>query len=346
MGASMHLADSSALRVVVVGAGFMGTKHLRALEACDLTKAVAIVDPSPATRSVASDHGVDYYPSVETLLTSDTSVDAAIVAVPDRHHVPAATELLNAHVPTLLEKPLAHDYSSARAIVDAAESTRTPLMIGHILRFEAQYVQAAQEIQSGGIGSPLHFSAYRFAPRSLGSNLRQTTSPLFYMGIHDVDLANWFIGAEVTRVYAAPIHERQPPSDPDNPDGIFSTVEFANGAVAHLGTAWTLPTGTSADVNAFCQLVGTEGSIEIDCRRSGLQITAAQQMATPDVSHWPTLAEDRLGGALLEEVRHFASALKGSRDFLVPTASALEAVRITDAIRNSIRTSQPVHLND
>ena len=69
---------------------------------------------------------------------------AAFVHVATVAHAEVVTRLLDAGVPTYVDKPLADTFAESRALVGHAERTGTPLMVGFNRRHAPAYVAAAR----------------------------------------------------------------------------------------------------------------------------------------------------------------------------------------------------------
>ena len=100
------------MRVAVAGAGAFGRNHLRVLRELETEGAgvalVAAVDPDAARADeAAKQYGIPVFASVDALLKADLKLDAACVAVPTVKHYEVASELLDAGLDLLIEKPLA-----------------------------------------------------------------------------------------------------------------------------------------------------------------------------------------------------------------------------------------------
>ncbi|ACU70088.1 oxidoreductase domain protein [Catenulispora acidiphila DSM 44928] len=77
-------------------------------------------------------------------LLGDDLPQAAFVHVATVAHVEIVARLLDAGVPTYVDKPLADSLTESRALVEHAERTRTPLMVGFNRRHAPAYVAAAR----------------------------------------------------------------------------------------------------------------------------------------------------------------------------------------------------------
>lgn len=70
--------------------------------------------------------------------------DAALVHAPTETHPPLVTRLLEADVPTYVDKPLAHHLEDARRLADLAEDRAVQLTVGFNRRFAPGYAQCRQ----------------------------------------------------------------------------------------------------------------------------------------------------------------------------------------------------------
>ena len=117
----------------------MGRHHARVYAQSDEAELVGVVDSDPEPRErVAGEWGGCAYASVDELIGA--GVDAVSIATPTRAHRAAAEGLLKAGIACLIEKPLAPDAESARAIARTAEQAGAPYAEA-IIRREADINQ-------------------------------------------------------------------------------------------------------------------------------------------------------------------------------------------------------------
>ncbi|MBX3285087.1 MAG: Gfo/Idh/MocA family oxidoreductase, partial [Actinobacteria bacterium] len=91
-------------RVLLVGLGRQGRRHLRVAGLSASGHVVATVDP------VADGvDGVPRHSCIQDALEEVGPVDAAVVATPAADHLSSASALLERGIPTLVEKPMAFD---------------------------------------------------------------------------------------------------------------------------------------------------------------------------------------------------------------------------------------------
>lgn len=83
------------------------------------------------------------FTELDELLGSELP-QAAFVHVATVAHVEIVTRLLDAGIPTYVDKPLADTLAASRALAEHAERTGTPLMVGFNRRHAPAYVDAAR----------------------------------------------------------------------------------------------------------------------------------------------------------------------------------------------------------
>jgi myo-inositol 2-dehydrogenase/D-chiro-inositol 1-dehydrogenase len=326
------------LNLALVGAGFMGRFHAQAIAECDGARLAAVIDLAEAAgRPLAEAWGAAYLRDAEAGLGRG-DLDGFVVALPDRLHEAVTCRLLEAGKPVLLEKPMAHSLAAARAIA-ASERKGGRLLVGHILRFDPRYVEAAAAVREGRIGQPIHASSGRFTVRDIGTRMNGTSSVCFYLGVHDVDALQWITGREIRGVYSRAVSKLMPSLGVTSEDAIFTTCEMTDGMVGQLHSGWSLPSDVPTGIWARTEVIGTEGLIDLDVRDHGLRTLSRSAWRLPDGLHWPTV-NGRIMGDLHEEIRHFAQAIRDDLPFVVPVADALRAVAVNDAILRSVASGR------
>ena len=327
------------LNIAVVGSGFMGQLHARTVSESPAANLAAIIDLNEKIGRPSADKlGTAYYRSVSEAL-KDPSIDAFIVALPDKLHHDASVEILEAGKPVLLEKPMAHTLEVARKIATAAERGGARLLIGQIMRYDPRYAAAAAAVKDGKIGEPLHLMAGRIADRGVGTSMNGSSSALFYVGIHDVDAVQWVTGHRITRVYSRAVSKLMPSLGVESEDAILSIVDLENGAIGELFAGWSRPLDTPVTIDGRLEIFGTEGVLEVDVRDHGLKVYGKDSFELPDALHWPEV-NGRIGGDLAAELAHFVDALINDKPFIISVEEAMRDVAVNDAILRSVESGQ------
>ena len=135
------------ISVGIIGFGRIGAEHAGWLASAQGIRAVAASDPTAARRQIADQRGLKAYDTVEGLI-GDKSVDAVLVSTPTAMHLEHASAALRAGKHVMIEKPMALDFSGARAIAQLAQDGRRTLSVFHNRRWDVDYLTVKQAIES------------------------------------------------------------------------------------------------------------------------------------------------------------------------------------------------------
>ena len=242
--------------VGVIGAGMMGTDHVRTLTAhVDDAHVTAVADADPARAEAAAREGGARPFADPHALIADEAVDAVVVASFDTTHEEFVLACIAAGKPVLCEKPLATTAEACLHILDAEVAAgRRLVTLGFMRRFDPGYEELLAVI--GAIGDPLlvhcaHRNA--LAPAIYTSEMLITSSC-----VHEIDITRWLLGEEIV---AAEV--RAPRSTGTAPEGLVDPQLIL------LETA----TGVLIDVEVFvnarygydirCEVVGEQGTVRL-----------------------------------------------------------------------------------
>ena len=214
---------SDPVRIAVVGAGIMGTNHVRVARQLPGVELVAVVDHDLERAEAAARAGGELaFRSVSDLFDI---IDAVVIAVPTAYHAGAAIALAEHHVHLLVEKPLAPSVQEAQRIVDAATANGVVLAVGHIERFNAAVAELPRLLNA-----PIHIEASRISPYSP----RVADGVIFDLMIHDIDIVCSLAGPDAVATKVTGVARTTKGSTEDLAS---VTVEFSTGLTATFNTS-------------------------------------------------------------------------------------------------------------
>jgi predicted dehydrogenase len=184
--------DGRKIRAGTVGVGRMGRHHARVYSQLADCELVGVVDAeTDRAEALAEKHACRAFGTVEELI--DAGVNVCSIAVPTTYHRIVAEPLLKAGIACLIEKPLAQDAATAKAIKDLSESTGTLLMVGHIERFNP-IMRAMQQSTANGLEIvPRFIQVHRVSPMTFRS---VDVGVVMDMMIHDLDVVLMLMGGQ------------------------------------------------------------------------------------------------------------------------------------------------------
>ena len=225
---------SEQLRVGVLGAGRMGSDHVRRLaERISGARPVAVGDPDldAAKRAADGVEGCRAEQDPHAVVGAD-DVDAVVLVTPGATHEPLLRACIERRVPVLCEKPLTPDSASALRVVQAEVAAgRRLVQVGFMRRFDPEYAELKQVLDAGDLGRPL---VLHCAHRNAWAPPEFTDAMMIFDSVvHEVDTARWLLGEEITAISA-----RRAPSTRNAPEGLHDpqliSFETAGGALVEV----------------------------------------------------------------------------------------------------------------
>ena len=137
------------LRIGFVGVGTMGqAAHLRNYATLPDCEVVAIAEIRPKLgQAVADRYGIPHvYRSAQEMLASET-LDGLVAIQQFSTHASILPELLQAQLPTMIEKPLADSVESGKMLADLAAKTNPRLVLAYHKRSDPASVYALDQIR-------------------------------------------------------------------------------------------------------------------------------------------------------------------------------------------------------
>jgi inositol 2-dehydrogenase len=331
---------STILNLGLVGVGRMGVAYARYL-ATRVPGATlyAVSDVrADAAESVRAQFGAaKAYPDFHDLV-NDPAIDAVVVMTPTKLHQEVVIAAAHARKPIFCEKPLSLAIEDARQMQDEVVRSGVFFQLGFMRRFDAGYAAAKSKIDAGAIGRLCVFkSTSKDKERPSVDYLRpENSGGLFIdMGIHDFDLARWFMG-DVASVYSTggvlAYPEMNGIGDWDN---AITNLRFKNGCigVVHLSRNGVYGYGIHTEI------VGTEGTIQIGYDRE----TPVLVMTKDTIAHdtVPGFYE-RFENAYIVQLQDFVRNLTERRAPAITIADGIAAQRIALAATQSAQENRVV----
>jgi UDP-N-acetylglucosamine 3-dehydrogenase len=179
------------MNAAVIGVGNMGQHHARNYSEITGVNLVAVADIDPTIgEPLAKRFNSAYYKNYQEMLEKE-KIDVVTIAVPTKYHKKVALDCINKKINILLEKPIAGSVSEAKEIVAAAKTKGVKFTVGHIERFNPAVLKLKEMIDKGKLGEIVSITNYRLGPMP---NQIKDANVVIDIGVHDIDLINWFYG--------------------------------------------------------------------------------------------------------------------------------------------------------
>jgi len=247
------MTDDDKVPVAVIGAGNMGSNHIRVYDELPEAELVEVVEKDPERASgVREEYDVEVLSSVEEV----SRAEAATVTVPTHAHREVAESCISSGIDVLVEKPLAKSVSEARKIVEAAERNDVVLQVGHIERFNPAVWVLRDILEDQDV---ISIEAHRLGPFS---EQLSEESVVFDLMIHDIDILTMFAGPKLDSVEAMGVRKRS-----DSHDHAVAQFYFDDDVIG-VATASHVTHGKIRTLRVITQ----KAYIELDYQKQNLKI--------------------------------------------------------------------------
>ena len=346
------------VRIAVAGAGVIGRRHIEEVAQVPSAALASIVDPAPAADALAKQYGVARYEALDVMLEKDRP-DGIVLATPNAMHVDQGLTCIAAGLPVLIEKPVAHTLADGKRLLQAAQSAKAKVLVGHHRRHSPILHKVVEIVASGALGAIVGVmgSALFYKPEEYFDDVyawrRQPGGgPILLNMIHEIGNLRVMVG-EIAAVQAfASNATRQFPVE----DTVAVNLRFANGA---LGTFLLSDTAaspksweqTSQENKAYASypdedayvIVGTNGSLAIPTMRLKF-FDNANERSWFKAFQTRTYDLDRADPLALQ-IEHFAAVIRGAAEPLVSVADGLQNLLVTEAIVEAANTGKVITID-
>jgi scyllo-inositol 2-dehydrogenase (NAD+) len=333
------------LNIGLIGVGRLGRVYARDLAGrIPETRLVAVADTQGnLAKEAADEFDVAKSYTDPLALMDDASVDAIVIVTPTHVHREHVIAAASRKKPVFCEKPPALSLTEIAEMRDAVAKSGVFLQMGFMRRFDAGYAAAKKQIDAGKIGEPLVFKATSrdpFRPSLEYANPASSGGMLIDMGIHDFDLARWFMGdvktvSAIGATIAYP--ELKTVGDIDN---AIASLTFTSGK---LGVVDLTRSGIYGyDIST--EILGLEGTIRIGYLRETpiTVMTKANGVSHDTVPYFM----ERFRDAYPNQLQNFARNVLHDRPAPITIDDGMEALRIGVAATRARETGVTVTVQD
>ncbi len=149
------MGDERPYRAAIVGAGFMGRVHARAVRVAG-GEVVGVTASTPErSREAADELQAREAVADWEQLVAHPDVDVVHICTPNDLHAPIALAALESGKHVVCEKPLATDVAAATKMVTAASTHDRVATVPFVYRFHPMVREARQRVREGAIGEIL-----------------------------------------------------------------------------------------------------------------------------------------------------------------------------------------------
>ena len=334
------------LRIGISGLGRLGKRHAQNLafrvRGAKLVAACSLVPEE--LEWARQELGVESVHSSFTAMLDSGDVDAAFLVSSSSAHASQTIEALGRGLHVFTEKPLGVNVKECLEVERAvAAHPDRVFLVGFVRRFDPSYAHAKRLIDEGAIGEPFLVRSQtvdldEYAPFQVAF-LPSSGGIFLDMNVHDVDLARWFLGAEVESVHAmggSYVHpEFGAAGDADN---TIAMLKFAGGKMAVISASRTAFHGH----DTHTEITGSKGILKIGMTPVSSRVELFDSMGAR--AECVKDFYERFSEGFLAEAQEFVDCILQGRKPSILARDGTKATEIGFAMTESFRRGTEMKL--
>ena len=328
------------LRVGLIGYGRIGAMHAEFLSRfVDGVELAALYEPVPeAARRAEAEVGVRTVGDEAALFGS--GIDAVAICSSTPTHPRYIKMAAEAGVAAFCEKPISLDLAEAAEAVQAAESAGIPLVLGFNRRLDPGHQAVRDGVARGQIGTPWQVVIISRDPEPPPADYLPVSGGLFRdMAIHDLDMARYLLGEEVTEVNVTATSLVIPEA------AALGDVDLALISLRYESGALGLIVNSRAAAYGYEQRVEVNGSkgqlSSVDPPLRHTRLATAGGFSTPVLHHFFV---ERYRESYLRQWQEFLALVRGDESAAATGRDGYAALALAEAAQQSHDTGRRVRV--
>jgi len=334
------MAGKSISRILIVGSGSMGNRHLHIAKDLFPEIEVRILKSKPKSVLIRNDN---YFTSLQEVITFNPSI--SVISNPAIFHIEVANSLAEINSHLFIEKPLSNSSKNIKKLIQLCKAKALNLQVGYNLRFSSSLQKFKELIGSGQLGDlqRIECEAGQYLPDwrpesdyRLGVSARKELGGGVLLELsHEIDYLRWIFG-EVNWVSGKLSTESDLEINVEDTARFkmgFSAINDLNGLVADVTLDFVRRSPTR-----FCRVYGSMADLEWNGLTGEVSIFVHNQ------SRWEKIYTDPNDLSKTYEFEWLSfidSVNTGSRPF-VTGEDGLRVVEVIEAIRIASDTGAKV----
>ena len=344
------------MRVLVVGLGGIGQRHVRNLRALLGDKVEILAQRTGWRGHVLTDRlaikpGADLEDEYNIRAFSNLGEalserpDAVFVANPSSLHVPVALAAADAGCHLFIEKPLSHTYDGVEDLITRVERQGLVALVAYQMRFHPCLQLMRSLLQDRAVGRIISVRADvgEYLPgfhtyedyRQMYASRSELGGGVILSQIHEMDYIYWLFGLP-RRVFALGGHLSSLDIDVEDTASILMECIVDGRPIpvhVHQDYVQRPPSRT-------CQVIGDAGKIMLDFHGLTVKLYDGDgQLVQTD-----SFEAFQRNQMYLDDLAHFLGCIRGEQEVMVSVRDGAQSLRMALAAKESIETRKAVDL--
>jgi myo-inositol 2-dehydrogenase/D-chiro-inositol 1-dehydrogenase len=329
----------------IIGAGRIGKVHAESISNYVRNARIkTVADPfmNDSTAQWLEGLGVQNTTKDYKEILNDPEIEAVLICSSTDTHSPISLEAIAAGKHVFCEKPIDHDLSKIKKVVDALKGTNLKYQVGFNRRHDHNFAAVKQAILDGKVGDVHIIKITSRDPAPPSPAYIAVSGGMFLdMTIHDFDMVRFLAGCDAEEVYVQSAVLVDPAiGEAGDVDTAVITLKMENGAIAVIDNSRQAVYGYDQRAEVF-------GS-------KGMAATANDTLSSMVLSNADGVTGEKPLYFFLErymqsfatEIKGFIHAIENDTDTPVGVEDGLKPVLMGLAAKKSVEEHRPVKLSE
>jgi len=331
------IGKNNAMRVLVIGCGSIGMRHMRNLKSVGIDDLMAFDTVADRRERAQQECGARPFDSLDAALRS--GADVAFVTTPTHLHVPIALQAARAGSHLFIEKPLSHTLEGVDELLEVVKARNLVSLVGCNMRFHygpATIKRLLAENAVGRVVSALLDGGSYLPDWHPNEDYRHEYSANKSMGggvvldgIHEIDYARWLFG-EAEEVFC--FGGKLSTLEIDTEDCVNVLMKFVAGFSAHIHMDYI-----QRPYSRSCKVIGEEGTIIWDITQGTVRVFSAA------TKRWSVIKPPNgydINQMYMDEMKHFLRCLSGQEESTLDVQEGKRVLEIALAVKDSMHSGE------
>ena len=329
----------------IIGAGRIGKVHAESISNYVRNARIkTVADPfmNDSTAQWLEGLGVQNTTKDYKEILNDPEIEAVLICSSTDTHSPISLEAIAAGKHVFCEKPIDHDLSKIKQVVDALKGTNLKYQVGFNRRHDHNFAAVKQAILDGKVGDVHIIKITSRDPAPPSPAYIAVSGGMFLdMTIHDFDMVRFLAGCDAEEVYVQSAVLVDPAiGEAGDVDTAVITLKMENGAIAVIDNSRQAVYGYDQRAEVF----GSKGMAATANDTLSSMVLSNAEGVTGEKPLYFFL--ERYMQSFATEIKGFVHAIENDTDTPVGVEDGLKPVLMGLAAKKSVEEHRPVKLSE
>ena len=331
--------------VGIIGAGRIGKVHTESISNYVRNAHIkTVADPfmNDNTAAWLKSMGVENTCTDYHEILNDPEIQAVLICSSTNTHSPISLEAIAAGKHVFCEKPIDHDLTKIKQVVEALKGSNIKYQVGFNRRHDHNFAAVKQAINDGKVGDVHIIKITSRDPEPPSAEYAAVSGGMFLdMTIHDFDMVRFLAGCDAEEIYVQSAVLVDPAiGEAGDVDTAVITLKMENGAIAVIDNSRRAAYGYDQRAEVF----GSKGMVATANDTLSTAVLSNAEGVTGEKPLYFFL--ERYMQSFATEVKGFINAIENDTDTLVGVEDGLKPVLMGIAAKKSVLEHRPVKLSE